>query len=425
MITRAEADAIAATWARAYTLAGRARDARVEEFDLGFIVRLTAPAPTGPDSPPIESGGGVQVIDRETGRLSTWPPVPSENVQRMYRERRADIVDPPRTADAEVQLRREIHRRVAPSIAAHATVDGRVYTARGAKGDQKLNHHRLVLERLAEQTPQEKVRGHERHAELIACSDALHDVDRRRAIDGQPPITLDEARVLFRNSQFQTFQIQGPGDPRAGKPNDPCETCIYALTQLALLPWHLTGALHGFTAQPKFNPDPSRFSDVVASELLGGVPMTDLPEGILAEMAQITLDDEVLPVVGQQYQHESFPALAEAVGHTGPVVGARRVPGLAQRSRLFEIDPTEAPHTADLLHEFGQVIGARLLPLGRVNNESVLAIDEHGRIFDLDQAGEWFVADTYLEALEILTMGGRTYRVRDDGTWGPGAESEE
>ncbi|SDT30340.1 SUKH-3 domain-containing protein [Actinoplanes derwentensis] len=417
MITRAEADAIAATWARFHTLTGQERRALVQEFDLGFLVTLTAPPPVGPGSPPVEIGGGAQIIDRETGRLSTWPNLPFDTVQQMYRNNRDDIVGPPRTADPEVQLRRDIHRRVAPSIAAHATVGGRVYISRGAKGDQKLNHHRLVLERLAEQTPHEQVRGHERHAELIACSDALHDVDRRRALDGLPPVTLDEARASLRGSQFQTFQIHAPGDPLGGKANDPCETCVYVLTQLALLPWASSGALHEFRAEPRPNPVPAVFSDTAASELLNGGWWPDAPRELVAEMMQGTLEEDILPVAGQEFRHESFAAFAEAMGYTGLVGASRRAPGVSQRSRLFEIHPGTAAHTADLLHEFGQVIGARLLPLGRVNSESVLAIDEHGRVFDLDQAGEWFVADTYLEALETLTSGRRTYRVRDDGTW--------
>ncbi|MBW6439326.1 SUKH-3 domain-containing protein [Actinoplanes hulinensis] len=415
MISRTEAEAAAAAWARAETLTrGQQWRASVEEFDQGFIVRTIADGPADP-------GTGVTVIDRETGRVSTWPAWPSETLKQQYEQRRPEVVGPPKTADPEIQLRREIHRRAAPSIAAHATVDGRVYIARGAKGDQKLNHHRLVLERLAEQSPQETVRGCDRHAELIACSDALHDVDRRRHMAGQAPLTLDDARQLLRASQFQTFQIHAPGDPLAGKPNDPCETCTYVLTQLRLMPWGKTGALHHFVAPSRPNPDPARFSDTLASEMLNGGWLPDVPNEYDTEMIETLVESDVLPVHGQEHQHEWFPAAGEAYGHTNLLVLSRRAPGLEQRSRMVHVNPVDAAHTADLLHEFGRVIGARLFPLGRVNDESVLAIDEHGRVFDLDQAGEWFVADTYIEALETLVLGKRTYRVRDDGTWGPSA----
>jgi hypothetical protein len=415
MITRAEADAAGAALARAESLAkGREYRAVVDEFDLGFTVKTASVRRL---FSPSEVGAGVLVIDRATGRTSTWPNWPADTLHEIYREKRGDIVDSPRASDAEVQLRREIHRSVAPSVAAHATVEGRVYVARGAKGDQKLNHHPLVLERLAEQAPQETVRGSERHAELIACSDALFDVDRRRVLNGLPPLTLDEARQLLAASDFETFQIHAPGDPDAGKPNDPCETCTYVLTQLALMPWGKIGGLYSSVAPVLPNPDPVRFSDILGAELVHAGWTAELSYEDNAMMAELVADD-VVAVKGQRFRHQTFPAVAEAYGQTGSLGIHRRAPGLEQRSRFFEIFPIRAAHTADLLHEFGEVIGARLFPLGRVNSESVLAIDEHGRVFDLDQAGEWFVADSYLEALETLTLGKRTHRVRDDGTWG-------
>jgi hypothetical protein len=415
MITRADADAVAAAWARSESLTrDREFRATVEEFDLGFAVRTASVRRL---FSPSEVGTGVRVIDRATGRVSTWPNWPAETLEQIYREQRAEIVDPPKTADPEVQLRREIHRRTAPSVAAHATVQGRVYIARGAKGDQELVHHPLVREQMAGQTPQETVRGCERHAELIVCSDALHDVDRRRALDGLAPLALDEARRVLGGSLFETFQIQPPGDELAGKPNEPCESCVHVLTRLALLPWSNTGSLHPVVAPPRPNPDPSRFSDVTASELLHAGWRPAAAPDIQAEMAE-TMAEDIVAVNGREFRHQAFPAVYEAYGHTGMLVITRRAPGVDQRSQAFEICSDRGRHFADVLHEFGQVIRARLFPLGRVGYESLLAIDEHGRVFHLDQAGEWFVAGGYVEALETLIQGRRTHRVRDDGTWG-------
>ncbi|MEU8657138.1 SUKH-3 domain-containing protein [Actinoplanes philippinensis] len=415
MITRAEADAVAAAWARSESAAGgREHRATVEKSGLGFAVKT---APAGGELSPSGVGTGVRVIDRATGRVSTWPNWPSGTLWEVYAERRGEVVDPPRTADPEVQLRREIHRRAAPGVAAHATVQGRVYIARGAKGDQRLEHHRLVRERLAEQSPQETIRGCERHAELIVCSDALHDVDRRRGLDGLPPLTLDEARQVLGDSIFETFQILEPGAEGAGEPNTPCATCSYVLTQLALLPWGATAALVQDVAPERPNPDPARFSDLTAAELLNGRWKPETPARVRYGMAEVMAGDVVAAVAGE-FRHEPFPAVYEAFALTGKLLVKRRAPGRDQRVQLFEIWSMPVRHTAGVLHEFGRVIGARLFPLGRVNFESVLAIDEHGRVFHLDQAGEWFVADTYVEALETLIQGRRTFRVRDDGTWG-------
>ncbi|GIM95728.1 SUKH-3 domain-containing protein [Paractinoplanes toevensis] len=415
MITRADADASAAAWARAESLVrGADYRATVDEFDLGFIVTT---APVRKTFAPAEIGTGSTVIDRATGRVSTWPNWPADMLQQKYREQRDAVVDPPRTADPEVQLRREARRKIAPGVAAHATVEGRVFIARGAKGDQKLNHHPLVLERLAEQTPQQTVRGCERHAEMIVCSDVLHEADRKRALTGSAPLTLDEARQLLLASEFETFQIREPGDPLGGTPNDPCESCVYVLTQLALMPWESISALYENPAPPEPNPDPERFSDVLASELLRGSYLPEITPDVRAAMAEFEVE-RVLPVAGREHRHQAFPAMIDALAQTGSLVIHRHASGLEQRSRVVYLGPEWAKHSADVLHEFGQVIGARLFPIGSVNNESILAIDERGRVFDLDQAGEWFIADTYLEALETLVVGWRTHRVRDDGTWG-------
>ncbi|MEE3919750.1 SUKH-3 domain-containing protein [Micromonospora sp. BRA006-A] len=107
-------------------------------------------------------------------------------------------------------------------------------------------------------------------------------------------------------------------------------------------------------------------------------------------------------------------------------VGAHRVPGRpeptarARRAGLisrFTTNPLRAAHTADSLADFAAVLGARLFPLGSERQESILAVDEHGRIFALDQAGEWFLGADIDAALTTLLLGRAPARVRDDGTW--------
>ncbi len=71
------------------------------------------------------------------------------------------------------------------------------------------------------------------------------------------------------------------------------------------------------------------------------------------------------------------------------------------------------PPAADTLADFGAVLGVRLFPLGTERGDSIIAVDERGRIFALDQAGEWFLGLDIDAALTTLLLG----RVRDDGTW--------
>ncbi|MEV0157060.1 SUKH-3 domain-containing protein [Micromonospora sp. NPDC050686] len=84
---------------------------------------------------------------------------------------------------------------------------------------------------------------------------------------------------------------------------------------------------------------------------------------------------------------------------------------------MFATNPTWAAHTAETLADFGRALGVRLFPVGRERHDSILAVDEHGRIFALDQAGEWFVGADVDTALTNLLLGHAPARVRDDGTW--------
>ena len=52
-----------------------------------------------------------------------------------------------------MELRRNARRRPAPTTAAHLTVDGRLFIARGAKGDQEIQHHPLVAAQLRRHGP--------------------------------------------------------------------------------------------------------------------------------------------------------------------------------------------------------------------------------------------------------------------------------
>jgi hypothetical protein len=384
----------------------------VDEFDLGFAVWTKAPRSLRGN----DLGAGTTVIDRETGRLSTWPSVPTEQVAKMYREQRHAIVAPVKTADPEVELWRNLRRRPTPTVAAHVTFDGRLIIAKGAKGDQELRHHPLVVEWLRSNQPGELVRGAERHAEIVALSDTLHEIDRERAGAGQPPVTLAEARAILRDrASFEAFHVRERGDKLAGERAEPCESCGVCLAWFALRPWEYVDAeVQVIGPQPV--PQPDRFPDYVAWVLAEGgwqVESRDLME----DYALLRIH-RVVKVAGLEHKHESFPAAVDALCDFSYLSCHRRGPGLAQRIRLFDLFCEDATHTADMLHDFGRLIGARLFPIGSEGDgEDPIAIDEHGRVFAFDQGGEWFLGGSLDQALVNLVAGGYTPRVRDDGTW--------
>jgi SUKH-3 immunity protein len=49
--------------------------------------------------------------------------------------------------------------------------------------------------------------------------------------------------------------------------------------------------------------------------------------------------------------------------------------------------------------------------------EALMVGDEHGRVFLLDQAGEWFLGPSLDQALVTLYQGREQPRLRDDRTW--------
>ncbi|MEU8326941.1 SUKH-3 domain-containing protein [Micromonospora sp. NPDC048839] len=91
MISRDEALVRAREWA-AVGHPGPPPEVDMYEFDLGFVVSRREPRPeptNGPPRPPSATGQPTIVIDRETGELSQWPPLPGPAIAEQYAQRRA------------------------------------------------------------------------------------------------------------------------------------------------------------------------------------------------------------------------------------------------------------------------------------------------------------------------------------------------
>ncbi|MEU4214791.1 SUKH-3 domain-containing protein [Actinoplanes sp. NPDC026623] len=410
MITREDVEEIAAGWARGESeRRGYECTPVISEFDLGFVVWTKQP----PTVLPIPGDGARTVIDRATGALSTYPGVPANVIADLYRTHQPAVAARRRTVDPEVELRRNARRRPAPTTAAHLSVDGQLLIARGAKGDQEIDHHPLVAAQLSALQPAETVRGTERHAELIVLSDALHEADRQRA----EPLTLDEARTWLRTADFEAFFVRDQGDPLGGTIARPCESCIPILVDFALLPWSQLAFVEPFRPYSENIAQPGRFPDHVAGALAdaGWRPM----QQVVAEVLADGLIDDVVSVPGRRFRHRAFPAARAAIMAFPGIFCGLRGPGVRRWVRWLNLEPAAAAHSADVLGEFAEVIGVPLFPIGvEAKGDAIVAIDERGRIFALDQGGEWFLGETLDEGvLSLLTGDGPAERVRDDGTW--------
>ena len=381
----------------------------VGEFELGYLITTRV----APEARALPGDLPTTVIDKQTGELSTWPRLPFPAVEQMYRQRQP--IEPPatRTVDPASQLLRELSRLPTPDAAAHLTLGGRTWVAHGAKGEVELQHHPLVRAYLDELPPGHLVRGGERHAEMIVVSDVLHDYDHGRTREGLPPATLDEARHLLGRAKIDFFRVREAGDPAAGPAQLRCDSCINFLVHVNVLPWPELAYSEAWHPDPQTDPDPGRFSPEVASALVVAGWRPHFGDEVLADASV----RKVTAVTGRRHSHTAFPAAMATITAFPGLVSARQGPGEQVWISRFTIRPRHMAHTADTLGDFGAVLGVRLFPLGSERGESIIAVDERGRIFALDQAGEWFLGPDIDAALTTLLLGGAPARVRDDGTW--------
>ncbi|WP_233513817.1 SUKH-3 domain-containing protein [Micromonospora craterilacus] len=410
MIDRDQAEQIAAVWARRDSLRlGHECRPTVAEFDLGYVITSTA-------STQVRALPGdlpTSVVDKQTGEVTTWPRVPPEVVERLYRRSRPTGPPVARTVDPAGQLLREISRLPTPTTTAHLTLDGRIFTAHGAKGDVQLNHHPLVRAYLDELPTGQLVRGGERHAELVVVSDVLHEHDHRRAAEGIAPMSMGDAKDLLESARIEAFRVREPGDPHGGPTDRPCDSCLHLLVDFNVLPCSERADPVAWLPEPAPDPSPGRFPPEVAHALVAAGWRPHFADEVMARSAI----HDVGAVRGRTHEHPTFPAVTATLTAFPSLVGRRQGPGQQVWISRFDIRPRQVAHTADSLADFAAVIGARLFPIGTEDQHSIIAVDEHGRIFALDQAGEWFLGADIDAALTTLLLGRAPARVRDDGTW--------
>jgi hypothetical protein len=115
---------------------------------------------------------------------------------------------------------------------------------------------------------------------------------------------------------------------------------------------------------------------------------------------------------------ESFPAAIDAVSEFGGIYVVQDGPGRDLRRCPFAVDPASVAATAETLADLGNRLHTRLFPIGMEGHcESVLAIDEAGRVFALDHAGVWYLGGSVAAALATLVTGTEPPRLDENGNW--------
>lgn len=410
-VTAMDAQRVAEQLARE---AGGSHRPYVAEFPECFIV-WTLPDSAGPPEP---GAGARLVIDRADARIMTYPSVPLEHVRRMHQQQRSEREQPaPVTADPLAALRR-LGGGAAPGVAVRLVpADGVPRESTGAKGDQTVNHHPLVAAWLSEQPANSLVRGARRHAELVVLSDWLHGHDHAAARRGEPGIDLAGVRAAAQNVQeLRATLVRDPGDPLAGTAAGPCDTCLAAWIHFGLAPQTVAPAVVEPVAPATGIPPALAHlaPDIAATLAAGGwdVPLTLGGRQVTAqEWADLAM------AALAEYGHPPLDTARAAVEKFPYLVSVRRGPGVAHRIRPFEFGGDLVGATAAALAAFAGVIGCPLAPIGAEQaGDAIIAVDELGRVWVLDQAGEWYAGPELDTAFVVLLQGHPMPRVRDDGT---------
>jgi hypothetical protein len=287
---------------------------------------------------------GKAVLDKETGGVTHWPSWPTSVLAAEYA---AASPKPKATPPPPGVL---------PLLARERWIespDGRVWRAESWPAEAAPVHHPLVAQWLSEQD--RLVRGVERHAELLVVSEALHD----------------------GADQDLLQQCVAEGDR-------PCDSCTQAYVHFGLLD------------EPAL--------DLIAptkGDLAAAIP--PFPTGQTFDAARWAgfafelLAPAIRPVEAARGAIVRFPA----------AFSSRRGPGHDVWIRPFRLGVTRALRRhAPALAGFSELLEAVLFPIGEEENaDGVIAVDGHGRIFMLDQAGAWFLGGDIDTAIATLTEG--------------------
>lgn len=402
MISQEELDGIVRRWAVAESFErGYECEPRLDEFDKGWVV--WAPYPVDQQGDMTPGSGLTHIIDRESGEITVIPGVPPVIARQIYQPRPSSQTPPqdPAVSLAERQRRAALTEAEVvrytngqpyrlPQIAAELTVGDRVFTAVGHIADTTPGHHPLVWQVMSSLAPGNRNRGAERHAELIALSQALF------AWFGQNPADLDQVRSLLSTARLQLKAFAEGSDPYADNRAYSCHTVRSVFVALGM-PGSAPPDLVAPPLPPRQTGDLSFVRGRVTTALV-----------------------QAAVVPGLRHQLPVLPFLPEILAPYGSVYGVLQSgPGTAQRAEGFTLTAALSRPVADTLGDASVQIGAKLFPIGEegVGLTSILAIDERQRVFAIDQVGVWYIGANLDAAVQTLLTGAATPRVRADGTF--------
>ncbi len=233
--------------------------------------------------------------------------------------------------------------------------------------------HPVVAARLAAVPRRARVRGVERHAELLALGAALTAADAVRAAAGRPPVTAADLDGPGLRTLVVLRRVRDPGDPRAGGSGaDPCATCARVL------------GVHRREDRPSAA---ARLAAYARLRTPARRPAGDVVDRVAAA------------------GHPVFPAAVRAIERHLGAGWDIDAPGLAVRTTRFAIDPPAAAESSATLARVAARTGAPLFPVGTAGTEGLLAVAADRRVVLIDESGEWLLGRGMRAALATLAWG--------------------
>ncbi|GGT98443.1 SUKH-3 domain-containing protein [Streptomyces violascens] len=112
------------------------------------------------------------------------------------------------------------------------------------------------------------------------------------------------------------------------------------------------------------------------------------------------------------HRHTVFPAAVEAWAEFGGLTLTATGPGRRNAPAALRFDPLAGLHLARTLADLGRALETDIAPLGEEGDQqAVLAIDTHGRVYALDHTGDWYLGPDIDTALNTLITGTQPIRL--------------
>lgn len=117
------------------------------------------------------------------------------------------------------------------------------------------------------------------------------------------------------------------------------------------------------------------------------------------------------------HQHAVLPTAVEVWAEFGALTVQPAGPARHIAPAAVHVDPLPGLHYTRTLSDLGRALNAAVCALGtETDGNTLLAIDNHSRVYGLDHTGDWYLGPDFDTALTALLTGARPQRLTPHDT---------